>query len=58
MLRLIVGRFQEQSRISFPMSFLTSYYTTRASATWVPFDHDEQKILRYLEKFYHLARRD
>ena len=57
MLRLIVGLCQEQFRIPFPMSLLAGYYTTRASAAWVPADHDEQKILRYLEKFYQLARR-
>jgi hypothetical protein len=57
MLRLIVGLCQEQFRIPFPMSLLAGYYTTRASAAWVPADHDEQKILRYLEKFYRLARR-
>ena len=56
MLRLIVGLCQEQFRIPFPMSLLAGYYTTRASAAWVPADHDEQKILRYLEKFYQLAR--
>jgi hypothetical protein len=57
MLRLIVGLCQEQFRIPFPMSLLAGYYTIRASAVWVPTDHDEQKILRYLEKFYQLARR-
>jgi len=54
---LIVGLCQEQFRIPFPMSLLAGYYTIRASAAWVPADHDEQKILRYLEKFYQLARR-
>jgi hypothetical protein len=57
MLRLIVGLCQEQFHIPFPMSFLAGYYTTRASAAWLPADHDEQKILRYLEKFYQVARR-
>jgi hypothetical protein len=57
MLRLIVGLCQEQFSIPFPMSLLAGYYTIRASAAWVPADHDEQKILRYLEKFYQLARR-
>jgi hypothetical protein len=57
MLRLIVGLCQEQFRIPFPMSLLAGYYTIHASAAWVPADHDEQKILRYLEKFYQLARR-
>jgi hypothetical protein len=57
MLRLIVGLSQEQFRIPFPMSLLAGYYTTRASAAWVPIHHDEQKVLRYLEKFYQVARR-
>jgi hypothetical protein len=56
MLRLIVGLCQEQFRIPFPMSLRAGYYTTRASAAWVPADHDEQKILAYLEKFYRIAR--
>jgi hypothetical protein len=57
MLRLIVGLCQEQFGIPFPLSLLAGYYTTRASAAWVPVDHDEQRVLRYLEKFYQLARR-
>ena len=57
MLRLIVGLCQEQFSIPFPMSLRAGYYTTRASAAWVPVEHDEQKILAYLEKFYRIARR-
>jgi hypothetical protein len=57
MLRLIVGLCQEQFRIPFPMSLLAGYHTTRASAAWVPVDHDEQKVLQYLQKFYQVARR-
>ena len=57
MLRLIVGLCQEQFHIPFPNSLRAGYYTTRASAAWVPVDHDEQKVLRYLEKFYQVARR-
>jgi len=57
MLRLLVGLCQEQFRIPFPMSLLAAYYTTRASLAWVPVDHDEQKVLAFLEKFYRLARR-
>ena len=56
MLRLIVGLCQEQFSIPFPMSLRAGYYTTRASAAWVPVEHDEKKILAYLEKFYHIAR--
>ena len=57
MLRLIVGLCQEEFRIPFPMSLLAAYYTTRASLAWVPVNHDERKVLRYLEKFYRVARR-
>jgi len=57
MLCLIIGLCQEQFGIPFPLSLLAGYYTTRASAAWVPVDHDEQKVLRYLEKFYQLVRR-
>ena len=57
MLRLIVGLCQEEFRIPFPMSLLAAYYTTRESLAWVPVNHDERKVLRYLEKFYRVARR-
>ena len=57
MMRLIVGLCQEQFRIPFPMSLLAGYYTARASAAWVPVDHDERKVLNYLRKFYLMARR-
>lgn len=57
MLRLIVSLAHEQFHIPFPMSFLAGYYTIRASAAWVPVDHDEQKVLHYLQKFYQVARR-
>lgn len=56
MLGLIVGLCQEQFHIPFPVSLLAAYYTTRASVAWVPVDHDEQKVLAFLEKFYRLAR--
>ncbi len=57
MLRLLVGLCQEQFHIPFPMSLIAAYYTTRASLAWVPIDHDERKVLAYLEKFYRVARR-
>jgi hypothetical protein len=57
MLRLIVALCQEEFHIPFPISLLAAYYTTRASIAWVPVDHDEQKVLAYLEKFYRIARR-
>jgi hypothetical protein len=56
-LRLIVALCQEQFRIPFPASWFAAYYTTRASMAWVPVDHDVQKVQRYLEKFYCIARR-
>lgn len=56
MVRLIVVLCQEQFRIPFPMSLLAAYYTARASAAWVPVDHDERKVLNYLRKFYGIAR--
>jgi hypothetical protein len=57
MVRLIVALCQEQFRIPFPMSLLAAYYMARASAAWVPVDHDERKVLNYLRKFYGVARR-
>ena len=57
MVRLIVALCQEQFRIPFPMSLFAAYYTARASAAWVPVEHDERKVLNYLRKFYRLARR-
>ena len=43
-IRLIVALCQEQFHIPFPMSLLAAYYTTRASAAWVPDDHDVGKV--------------
>ena len=57
MLRLIVALCQEEFHIPFPMSLLAAYYTTRASIAWAPVEHDERKVLDYLEKFYRVARR-
>jgi hypothetical protein len=56
-LQLIVSLCQEQFHIPFPMSLQAAYYTTRASAAWVPEDHDIEKVQRYLKKFYRIARR-
>ncbi len=56
-MRLIVALCREQFHIPFPMSLLAAYYTTRASAAWVPEDHDVGKVQRYLGKFYRIARR-
>ena len=57
MLRLLVLLCQEQFHIPFPQSLLAASYTTRASLAWVPVEHDEHKVLTYLEKFYRVARR-
>jgi hypothetical protein len=57
LLRLTLGMFQEQFHIPFPKSLLAAYYVTRASLTWAPVNHYEDKIRSYLEKFYRLARR-
>ncbi len=57
MLRLMVLLCQEQFHIPFPISLRAAYYTTRASLAWAPVEHDERKVLRYLEKFYAVARR-
>ncbi len=56
MLRLIVLLCQEQFHIPFPMSLAAAYHTTRASLAWAPVEHDEQKVLKFLEKFYNVAR--
>ena len=57
LLRLVVVLAQEQFHIPFPVSLLAAYYTTRASAAWVPKDHDESAIRTHLEQFYRIARR-
>jgi hypothetical protein len=57
LLRLMVELCQEQFKIPFPMSLVAAYYTARASAAWVPVDHDERKVLNYLREFYAVARR-
>lgn len=57
MLRLVMSMMQEQFNIPFPLSIVAAYYTARASAAWVPKEHDEDVVLRYLERFYRLAQR-
>ncbi len=57
MLRLLVLFCQEEFHIPFPQSLAAAYYTTRASLAWAPVEHDEHKVLRYLVKFYSVARR-
>ncbi len=57
LLRLIVSLCQEQFQIPFPMSLLAAYYTVRASASWVPTNHDERMVRWFLERFYRVAQR-
>src|SRR6266700_314560 len=57
MLYLIVVLCQEQFHIPFPQSLLAAYYTTRASIAWVPVNHDEERVERYLQQFYRIAAR-
>ena len=57
LLRLVIALVREQFHIPFPAYLLAAYYITRASAAWVPVDHDLKKVQTYLEKFYQLARR-
>lgn len=57
LLRLVVALVQAQFHIPFPVSLLAAYYVTRASAAWVPKDHDQAVIRNHLEKFYRIARR-
>jgi hypothetical protein len=57
LLRLMTQLNQEQFKIPFPRSLLGSYFVARAAAAWVPERHDQRKVAKYYEKFYHLARR-
>ena len=57
LVRLLIALCQEEFRIPFPMSLYAAYCTARASAAWVPVDHDERKVLHYLRKFYGVAER-
>ena len=57
LLRLLLQLVQVQFRIPFPQSIAAAYYVTRASAAWVPKDHQAATIEAYLRKFYQLARR-
>lgn len=57
LLRLVVALAQEQFHIPFPISLLAAYYITRASAAWVPANHNETEIRAFNEKFYRIARR-
>lgn len=56
LLNLVVNLVQAQFHIPFPVSLLAAYHVTRASAAWVPKDHDLEVVRAYNEKFYRLAR--
>jgi hypothetical protein len=57
LLRLMVRLCQEQFHIPFPQSLLGAYYVARAAAAWAPVRHDVDKVRRFYEQFYRLARR-
>jgi hypothetical protein len=57
LLRLLVSLCRQQFSMPWPQAVLGAYYATRASVAWVPLDHDDQKVLRYYEAFYRLARK-
>src|SRR3954462_7781371 len=57
LLRLIMQLSQAQFRIPFPQSLAAAYHIARASAAWVPKQHDPAVIERHLAAFYTLARR-
>jgi hypothetical protein len=55
--RLMVQLCQEQFRIPFPRSLQAAYHVARATAAWVPENHDVRKVRDQYERFYRLARR-
>ncbi|MBX3063366.1 MAG: hypothetical protein KF726_10355 [Anaerolineae bacterium] len=57
MLRLIVALEQEQFHIPFPISLVAAYHVVRASAAWVPKDHDLSVVSAHLKRFYTIALR-
>ncbi|MFN8448453.1 MAG: hypothetical protein U0521_07640 [Anaerolineae bacterium] len=57
LLWLVVALAQAQFRIPFPYSIVAAYYVARASAAWVPKEHDVDAVRGYLERFYRLAQR-
>ena len=55
MLWLLMKMEREQFGLSWPRAVQGAYYIVRASAAWVPLDHDLRKVRRYLRKFYRLV---
>jgi hypothetical protein len=47
----------EEFGMPFPQSALASWYIVRASAAWVPADHNEDVVRSYLERYYRMVRR-
>lgn len=47
----------EQFSIPFPMSVVASFLVVRASAAWVPADHDESVVGALLAQYYRLVHR-
>jgi hypothetical protein len=47
----------EEFGIPFPLSVLASWYVVRASAAWVPSDHDEAAVRSFLARYYRMVRR-
>lgn len=56
MLRLLVQMERVQFGFSWMRALQGAYYVVRASAAWVPLDHDVRAIRRYLRKFYSLVK--
>jgi hypothetical protein len=54
---LLVSLCHEQFAMSWPDSVLAAYYAGRASAAWVPVDHDAARVQDFYARFYRLARR-
>jgi hypothetical protein len=52
---LMVCLSESQFHIPFPRSFLAVYHIIRASAAFVPRDHDLRVVSRHLEAFYRIA---
>jgi hypothetical protein len=52
---LMVHLSESQFHIPFPRSFLAVYHVIRASAAFVPRDHDLELVRRHLEQFYRIA---
>jgi len=52
---LMVHLVESQFHIPFPRSFVAVYHIIRASIAFVPADHDLNRVVHHLERFYELA---